>query len=288
MTTTCTDSIALRALDREKWICIFCWCCYYGYETMKVDSSKSWAKKGKYEYRPPTWKGESSVWMALETILGDGWWPVTQRSLVILNKVIVVREAQVEKPFCGIQQTLRWINILLSLSEKVNALKISQSQKSWTIEPIQLYSTGSFISCHSSPSGTYHDWHGSLSSFIKIDSPSQSLWSVRKITAISAFVYLYSNYCTGNRCCTNTQWEAVFLLGTLVRQDSWQERQERPSPSPGRAGTGSATLSEEHVRAEPEGSHVYPNQAQCPHLVLARILSINRKVKHFVWENPLQ
>lgn len=45
MTINCTDSIALLDLDREKWICKFCWCWYHVYETMKVDSFISWAKK---------------------------------------------------------------------------------------------------------------------------------------------------------------------------------------------------------------------------------------------------
>lgn len=73
----------------------------------KLTLLKAERKKGKYEYSPPTWKGESSVWVALDTTLGDGGWPGTQRSSVILNKVIVVREVQVEKRFSGIQQTRR-------------------------------------------------------------------------------------------------------------------------------------------------------------------------------------
>ena len=127
MTTNSTDSIALLAANREIWMCKFCWCWYHIYETMKVDSSKNWAKKKVNMSTGPQLEKEKALceWpWALHSVMVCGW--LLKEAKLFSTKLLLSEKHKLKS--YGIQQTLRWNNILLSVSKKVNPLKISQSQ----------------------------------------------------------------------------------------------------------------------------------------------------------------
>lgn len=86
-----------------------------------------------------------------EKVVGSAWTAqylgddrcAAAHSSAIPTKAIAVRKAQVEKWFCGIQQTLKWNNILLSvLKKKSTPLKIFP-RRIYQVGPIQLYNTRS-------------------------------------------------------------------------------------------------------------------------------------------------
>lgn len=105
------------------------------------------AETRKYGHRLPTWKGENS-WFCMNSTrcyLGDGGCAGAHSSAIptTTTTTTAIREAQVEKWFCGIQQTPKWNNILLSvLKKKSSPLKIFQ-RPIGQVGPIQLCSTGS-------------------------------------------------------------------------------------------------------------------------------------------------
>lgn len=117
MTTSCTDCIVLPSLDREKLLYKFYWCWLMLIQCLWDNISwLFWRLSKKKKVNMNTGlqlKRRELTWMALDMTLSDGGWPGSWK-LSFLNKVIVVSE----KWFCGIQETLGWNNILLSVSKK--------------------------------------------------------------------------------------------------------------------------------------------------------------------------